>query len=340
MNQFTLIGIKNNQYIHFKNEISKALTLLDEPYQLTEVNALDAIVDSELESIPALLVNNKLVIVVNGYLPDTSEIFQSLTKAISPITSSGSIIIPIDFSVISKNAFVYGQDIANHYSQSIHVIHVTPSIGAQFGFTDPFDIKTKNIRKFVEQNTISNHLKITTELVKGNILNGIIKSAQKVDTDFIVMGTTGKTNNAFLGSISRKLSLNDLYPTFLIPDTSKFTPFSRVVFAGHINTQNQKLVEKLSESELFSKSEISIVEVQTKQNTEFREISSKKSKKYWNILIQDEDVVSGLITFLKKNNADLLIMYKPSKPFWQTTFRKSMTKKIHNEIKIPLLLLH
>jgi len=256
MNQFTLIGIKNNQYIHFKNEISKALTLLDEPYQLTEVNALDAIVDSELESIPALLVNNKLVIVVNGYLPDTNEIFQSLTKAISPITSSGSIIIPIDFSVISKNAFVYGQDIANHYSQSIHVIHVTPSIGAQFGFKDPVDIKTKNIQKFVEQNTISNHLKITTKLVKGNILNGIIKSAQKVDTDFIVMGTTGKTNNAFLGSISRKLSLNDLYPTFLIPDTSKFTHFSRVVFAGHLNTQNQKLVEKLSKSELFSKSEL------------------------------------------------------------------------------------
>ncbi len=340
MNQITLIGIKNDQYTYFKNELSKALTLMDEPYHLTEVNALDAIVESELESIPALFINGKLVFVVNGYVPDVNEILQSLKKFVAPITALNSILIPIDFSEISKNAFIYGQNMAHHYGQAIHVIHVTPSLSTKLGFADPIGIKTKNLRKTVEQNIISNNLKISTDIVKGNVVNGIINSAQKRDTDFIVMGTTGKTNNTFLGSISRKISLNKKYPTFLIPENYLFTPFSKIVFAGHLNTQNQKLAEKLSESKLFSQAMINIVEIKVQQDVKFKEISNKKTKNYSKILIQDNDVVSGLTTFIKKIDADLLIMYKPSKPFWQNIFHKSTTKKIHNEIKIPLLLLH
>ncbi len=342
MNHLKLIGIKNDQYNFFKNEILKALPLLNGSFHLEEVNALDAIMGLELESIPVLLVNDKIVITVNGFLPNVNEIIFKIKKATTPISCSNTIIIPIDFSNNSKNAFIFGQNIALTCGQAIHMVHITkPSFGIKMGFINPIGIKEKNMRLFIEQNTVYPNLEISSEIVAGQVIPEIINIAQHKVTDFIVMGTTGRSNKKqFLGSISRKLSLNDAFPSFLIPHACAFHPFTKIVFAAKHTTENQNLAKSLAETMLFNHAVFSMVEVDVQSNTNYKEIKKNHVDGYTKILLQDDSVVAALVKFIDQNDVDLLIMYKPSQPFWQSVFHKSKTKKMHKEIKIPLLLLH
>lgn len=79
MKTLKLIGIKGaQQYEHWKLNTMQALEALRIPISLEEVNEVDNILAHKVGAIPALLINDNVVLEQNSHIPDSIEIKQNI----------------------------------------------------------------------------------------------------------------------------------------------------------------------------------------------------------------------------------------------------------------------
>jgi nucleotide-binding universal stress UspA family protein len=129
------------------------------------------------------------------------------------------ILVPTDFSELSKVALEFGQELAVRCGASLHVLHViddplaigaipsevyvpdVPSLRAEL-VTDA-EAKLANL----VPDRVRDVLKVTTEVKCGHAAPVICESAATTPCDLIVMGTHGRTGIAhlFLGSVAEKV---------------------------------------------------------------------------------------------------------------------------------------
>lgn len=84
MKSLKLIGIKGAQrYEHWKRHTLEALESLHFPIVLQEVNDIDQILEYKVGAIPALLINDKVVIEQYDHIPNITEIRSSILQFIS-----------------------------------------------------------------------------------------------------------------------------------------------------------------------------------------------------------------------------------------------------------------
>jgi hypothetical protein len=79
MKSLKLIGIKGaQQYEHWRLNTMHALEALGIPISLQEINEVDNILAHNVGAIPALLINDMIVLEQNSHIPDINEIKQNI----------------------------------------------------------------------------------------------------------------------------------------------------------------------------------------------------------------------------------------------------------------------
>ncbi len=82
-------------------------------------------------------------------------------------------------------------------------------------------------------------------------------------------------------------------------------------------------------------------EKQTKAEENFRKLFSQLP--YDNLSFQPEnhdDVEKGILDFVNRTGADMLVMQHRTRKWWQQLFRDSHTKQVAYQVRIPLLAIH
>ncbi len=273
------------------------------------------------------------------------------------------ILVSIDFSENSKNAFFYALELAAVINSTIRVVNVVhPKAKAGYtypvkSFEEEVDERKKQLNEFVNQSIhtgFSNTLTLTNikqEVLQGFAVEEIVKLSESEKVDLIVMGRTGAGGalNKLFGSVSSNVAEKSKCPVLLVPQNIEFKEFGEMMYASDFENSSNKALEKIAELAAAFTAKVHLVHVQPEQtNTDFqleelifeqivREKAPWVETKY--VTVWDVDIWHGLHVYAVDHNIDVMVLVKPKRNFWDNFWHKSVSNEIINKSVLPILIL-
>lgn len=268
------------------------------------------------------------------------------------------IIVPTDFSAGAEQALRYALALALKTKAGIHVLHINQV--AMVDSTMPpetYQLFVKEIEEF----TTSGFAKLESEILApsgvvyqvesryGFVAEEICAYAEGQEADIIIMGTTGASGAAeiLFGSNAAATVGKSHVPVMVIPKDLEFKDYSRIVYATDYNEPEFPAMMRLVYfAELFD-CPLDVIHVKSDADRYFNAENNffKKNKakiSYPNIQykeLEKGDVVNTINGYVEANHADLLVMAKHNRNFFDRLFHRSLSKKMAFHTKIPLLVL-
>ncbi|NJC28196.1 universal stress protein [Neolewinella antarctica] len=264
------------------------------------------------------------------------------------------ILIPTDFSPIADNAMKCAIEIATRLKGELHLHHAYTMIRkVDYNWNHPSDQQpfvqeierqmSVSKRKFTDITT-RRGLDLHTEVVEEHVDALFRKAILNGGVDLIVMGSKGTTGleRVVLGSVAESAMTLAEIPVLIVPPGHAFPPLERIVVAIDGQEIAPATLRPLRELALGFGAEITILYVDTGGTTEkeqqldsiFEGIPTVYRKIPVNNTIND--TVSA---FVEAEDAHLLCMIKREKGFFDSLFKKSVTKDQLGRNDVPLLVL-
>ena len=271
------------------------------------------------------------------------------------------IIVPVDFSEASRNAYFYARGLAKDIGAKVEVIHVhtVASNEKNPDFSKKMDLLRDRMADFVnvyprkEQGGVMTKLEVTHRLKIGPNVKSILLASQHPSSYMYVMGMTGSHNaiGRFLGTVSSTVAQKANCPVLLIPKDVKYKPFSDVLFASNYESVERKKIKQLTGFASYFNAGIHFVHVREKEEVEeftqteeriFERLFEEGDPTFrFNLTsIEAASVTEGLNQYAEENNIDLITLINSRRGFLELLFNKSITKKFAFKTKLPLLVLH
>ncbi len=261
------------------------------------------------------------------------------------------VLIPTDFSKVSKNAIVYALNLYKNTQSSFTIIHVyQPSIDTiQHEIVDTslglHAVKKDNMNQLllsILSLSEECNIELDSSLEIGFTIETIVKMSN--DFDIIVMGSTGSNNiiNNFFGGISTGVASKSKCPVLLIPGNINFKPLQNVLYAFNIKKLEEEVLKSVVDFALRNNSTLHFVHISnaTNKNDYFSKLPDIKKVSYTTSSIRTGSFTKDINKCIKDKNIDLLIMATKHRKFWDKLFHKSFTKKLAISASIPLLVYH
>lgn len=207
------------------------------------------------------------------------------------------------------------------------------------------EILSDTIRKHLGRNT-------RVELIANDLplLMGVERICEQHPVGLVVAGSTGKGGLAkfLLGSNTINLADKCPVPLLIVPEDADFEPIRKIVFACAMEKVIQTTpVETISlfTRQLNSKLLVLNVALEHKrfnpdiipEQYEIHRLLDDLNPSYH--YIEEDEIVEGIMDFVEDEGAQLLITVPKTYGFFDSFFRRSVTKKLAYDTDIPLLVL-
>lgn len=270
-----------------------------------------------------------------------------------------NILLPTDFSDNASNALRYGIELAKKFNAKLFILNVyhiplhNPD-GAIFS-DEELTKETINAKKEEFKKLKNNFLGLTminydTILEHGLAVDVILDKSKELNIDLIIMGTRGASGIAkvLLGSNTATVVSKAECPVLAIPKEASFKPFKEIALATDYEKTDQSIFETLIYLANAFEAKVHIVNVNediSKVSVEEATTGMKLHKTFNQIehsyyMINDEEVEEGLEEYIEEKKIDLLVMIPKKHTIFERLFRKSHTKEMVYQTKIPLLTLN
>lgn len=268
-----------------------------------------------------------------------------------------NILVPTDFSQLSKSALKYAIKIGNRLGGNVTVLHIMTMtralrISMMEKITSPdhdlMDSAESELEVMIK--TVSEQYKASSP-VKYQVVRGtyfpstLLREARRLHSGLIVMGTRGATGfaKAVLGSNTNSVIEVSHIPVLAVPEKADFKGFRNVVYASDLSNLEDELEILIRYIEKFG-STIHLIHIvppgEQVDVIEARIESVLKGFPYKNIItlvLVDNDIDSALDQYVEVSKADVLAMFTHEPSFFDKVFDKSMTRKMAFHSRVPLL---
>jgi nucleotide-binding universal stress UspA family protein len=349
-----------------KNNLMRALERFDVEAQIAEVSDVDALVNTHVDGIPALVVNGKVL--VQNEIPEVKDLELMLERIFRAEKSSTmkKIIASTDFSKTSMEGFQFALEIASILGASVELVHV---YSGTFSPDQPIIMQTaptqheailKHLNNFERkgkealQPILEKMPEVTTKAVLGFPEVELVKFSNEEDTYMIVMSTSGShgISGKLFGTISTHVARKANCPVLLIPRETEFKSFRHILYASNFEGVDEKNIKRLTRfAELF-KANIHFVNVKTGKDStmNFKEVEERimqtifkegdPSFSFEMTEVSSESIVDGLTEYAGDKKIDLVVMVSPHRHFFESLFHKSTTTAFAFNSTLPVLVLH
>ena len=268
-----------------------------------------------------------------------------------------NILVPTDFSQLSKSALKYAIKIANRLGGNITVLHVmTMTRALRISMVEKIRSLDHDLIESAEAEletmikTMSEQYKVKTpikfEVVRGSYFpSTLLREARRLHSGLIVMGTRGASGltKAVMGSNTNSVIEVSHVPVLAVPEKADFKGFRNVVYASDLRNLEEELGILIRYIEKFGSTihlihivppgdEVDVIE--GKINSILREFPYKNIV---TLVLVDNDVDSALDQYVEVSRADVLAMFTHEISFFEKVFDKSMTRRMAFHSRIPLL---
>lgn len=266
-----------------------------------------------------------------------------------------TILIATDFSGASKNAVLYGLQLAealNAKAILVNAYRVPAAPPTIFANISRYDVMQQMQYQLDEEvTTLSNRTNrvIKTVCEEGEPTAVILKIAAEQKADIIIAGMQGKGKNIhkIFGSTCISLSRKTCIPLLIVPEYAVYKKPEHIVFASDNYCSDLIIPKQLLNAARHFASRVCLVRVMKSEQYEWFELGDILQNKKTDIPFLERtfeyppgsDIVSTLNEFLKSHMTDMLVML-PHKHYWvERLFIKSATKEMMFQTSIPLLLI-
>ncbi|CAI8339260.1 MAG: Stress response protein NhaX [Polaribacter sp. SA4-10] len=268
------------------------------------------------------------------------------------------ILVPIDFSKQSEFASKVANKIAEKSESIIYLLHlielpsgvIDMTAGSRFSIPESmlYLRKTKEkIARFKER-VFSKDIEVQ-HIIKLQVpYEGILKYADKLAVDLIIMGSKGHSEfeEILIGSNTEKVVRTSKAPVLVIKKDAEKFKFKDLVFASNFNQDNSIAFEKfLAFAHLF-KSKIHLLKINTpdkfestlEAETKIKSfISDYKLPKHSITIYCDVSVEMGILNFSRNKNADVIALTTHGRSGLSHLFNGSVAKSLSKSALKPML---
>ena len=268
-----------------------------------------------------------------------------------------NILVPTDFSHLSKIALKYAIKIANRLNGNVTVLHIIT-------ITSPVRISMRAKMKALDQDlilsaeedleklikTISEQYKssqpLKCQVVRGShFTTTLMKEAKRLRSGLVVMGTRGASGltKAVLGSNTTSVIEVSHVPVLAVPEHAEFKGFRNVVYASDLHRHEKELKILIPYIEKFGSTIHLIHIVPNGKNVEAIEAKIESVlqkftyKNLVTLVLVDNNIDAAIDQYVEVSKADILAMFTHELSFYEKLFDRSMTRKMAFHSKIPLL---
>jgi nucleotide-binding universal stress UspA family protein len=265
-----------------------------------------------------------------------------------------NILVPTDFSNLSKVALQYAIKIANKLDGNVTVLHVIDlnetvlatmrmkiSVKAvMHSAKEEMEKLIKEVSKYRPKKEIKSKIVRDTSFA-----DAVKKNSKRLRSGLIVMGTRGATGfkKAILGSNTTSVIGFSHVPVLAVPEEAEFKNFRNVIYATDLKHIEKELAILIPYIEKFG-STIHILHI-LKDATDMDKVEAQiemavKKTGYKNIVTLvtvDSDIDGAIDQYVIVSKADLLTMFTHQLSFFERIFDRSITRKMAFHSKTALL---
>ena len=268
------------------------------------------------------------------------------------------IIVALDFSESSLNAFLHGLSVARHCGCDVELVWVKKSATEKDVFDPKGDADKEVIKKFEELISQYGHElpenKITYKIRSGKVYKEIADAGKEAKAMMIITGTHGASVfvEFWIGSnANRILSLSSCPVITIRAGLNVETPLKRILlpidstsetrqkatFTGFLAKKHNAEVYILRMNTSTLKDMKQQIDFYAKQVSEYLE---EDGVKCIHDSIQVENFADDMINYAKKINANLISVMKNQESSTSNLWMGPYTQQIVNRSPIPVLVIH
>jgi len=271
------------------------------------------------------------------------------------ITAMSRILIPIDFSECSLNALEYGLKYAEKTDPEPRIIiahgYNIPIPAAEFSMSlnatvlDEFkkDAEAK-FEKLKERFPALKKNSVKFDVKMAFVLDAILKCVHEENPHLIIMGTKGSSgiNEVLFGSNTSGIIKSSKIPVIAVPENFKAGAISRITLAfDNKELEDSSILEIVRRLSSIYHAPVDILHIQNKseENDDGPAMLANffEGVQHEFHLIEGNDIAEEIEKFLDKSNSDLLAMIPKRHTIIERLFTRSITSKIAQHTRIPLL---
>lgn len=264
------------------------------------------------------------------------------------------ILFPTDFSPPAHKAFAYAINIAKKADSKVDVIHIYPEPGkGQELYKDPKQLRDahKVFQKNMEKKMAEFIKPYDVKYIGSKVVFPSDETTSKIiefsnhKYDLIIMGTKGERNalSKIIGSITTKTMMNAHCPVLAVPSDTEIKDIKTITYCTSLKENDDTFIKSLTEfTNIFG---VSIEYLHVADNSKEQTFDNLKAKKLFADaphvhIVKDVSVLSGVDSYLKQQQIDILALFIPKRTFLDKLFHKSVTKKLTFYAGIPLFVMN
>jgi nucleotide-binding universal stress UspA family protein len=271
------------------------------------------------------------------------------------------ILVPVDFSKPSNEAYHAALGLANLTKGSIVLVHVlvlptlysTGLAGETMAYDPAYFIQMEaDARSTLEKmKGEAGAVPVTADVVYGSLVSAVVDMVEKNNIDLIVMGTSGTSGltEIFIGSNTEKVVRFSPIPVLAIRKSIDIKSIKNILLPSTLDLNQTDFIRKVTELQNFLDATLHVLLINTplhfKRDAEAHEALEYFAKHYKlanyklhfrNYTHEDE----GVIDFANTEKADLIAMATHARKGLAHLFNGSITEKVVNHIDRPIWTYH
>lgn len=357
--KITVLGTGSSSHQVVSYSLKKFLEAANISYELKEETDVATFLLRGLTSVPCIQIEDEFLTVESN-----GNFNKSLRVAIKHILKKQNfgnmkkIIIPVDFSDVSTNAFMFGHRLATDLGAVVKALHVYLPTSKELYEATVVDVDFMELRKTELDKFVSEFDKdwasdiMTTSMIDSEFRTGfpgdeILNSLDENEAGMIIMGSTGDSGplKKWFGSVSTKIMNESHCPVLLIPENAGYKGVNNLLYAYDdidldkalmgplvdFASQFDAVLHLLHVNELEAPDPGYYLEELFKENYPDQKIKLAS--------VYNENVIEAIDKYAHENKIDIVAMGTKSRSFFDRIFHESMTKSMAIQSDIPLLIL-
>ena len=266
------------------------------------------------------------------------------------------VFIGVDFSAASLDACNIGFSLAEQWKSRVILFHAfksAVSIPEAFAVINSDELKytaEKELHKLADKIIGEKQVKYDVIAADGDADELIVRYIQKYNAPLVICGLKqkGKLLLRLFGDTITGMMRHINFPVLVVPEGLSYCKWQKIVFATdfHLDTDIKTLMPILSFAKLNT-AKVSVLRIMPTDASVVEELNyhSERITDFLSayhpdfVFLRSDDVSDSICDYVKKNQADLLVMITQPHPLMERVFDKSETRSVLHELSVPLLLL-
>ncbi len=272
-----------------------------------------------------------------------------------------NIVVGIDLKIHSINVFKYALQIAkahftdltvayvlSYKSTEVNSIQIPEGMERDEAYENFRLKKIQLVKAFIQRYHTQefSQVKIDTVVRFGFPHEELSLIAKEQQADLMIVGKFTKTGSLFFEDTSDKLVSWSYCPLLIIPEDTVFHDIKRIVYASDFILEDCASILYLKPwLDIF---QANLICLHVCKDTNDKEKAIRKSNILEQLFPQDNirfrtvtgQVEKGIDRYLELTKSDMVVTIHQNRNMWDSFFKKSMSKAIAEDVKIPMIIFH